>query len=158
MALTSEPALKPLNRLVGSWTTEATHPALPGVIVRGSADIEWLEGERFLIQRARNDHPQFPDSISIIGFTRLDRVGPGAAAPSDHRLTMHYYDSRGVFRECEASVDDRAWRIVRITKGFSQRFTGTFADGGATIVGVWQLCEDEINWNDDLKITYRRRA
>ena len=58
--------LKSLNRLVGGWTTEATHPMMPGVVVRGTADVKWLEGERFLIVRARTDHPDFPDSISII--------------------------------------------------------------------------------------------
>ena len=59
MQETTEPALQPLNRLVGSWSTEATHPALPGVVVRGTTSIEWLEGQRFLIVRSRNDHP-FP--------------------------------------------------------------------------------------------------
>src|SRR4029450_4921058 len=74
LPMTSDSALKPLNRLVGSWTTEATHPAVPGVLVQGTASIEWLEGERFLIHRARTDHPDFPDAISIIGFTERDRV------------------------------------------------------------------------------------
>jgi hypothetical protein len=46
--MTTDPALKPLNRLVGTWTTEATHPAVPGVVVHGTVIIEWLEGERFL--------------------------------------------------------------------------------------------------------------
>jgi hypothetical protein len=55
-------------------------------------------------------------------------------------------------------LDDQAWRIVRMAAGFSQRFKGTFTDGGVTIVGVWQLCQDGVNWTDDLKITYRRRA
>jgi len=44
-AMTPEPALKALNRLVGRWTTEATHPMVPGVVVRGATHIEWLEGE-----------------------------------------------------------------------------------------------------------------
>ena len=29
-------------------------------------------GKRFLIIRSRNDHPDFPDAISIIGFTSVD--------------------------------------------------------------------------------------
>jgi len=67
-AAKTEPELEPLNRLVGTWNTEATHPAVPG-IVHGAVTVEWLEGERFLIHRARTDHPDFPDSISIVGFT-----------------------------------------------------------------------------------------
>ena len=72
--ITTEPALEPLNRLRGTWTTDATHPALPGVLVHGTDVIEWLEGERFLIHRARTDHPDFLDSISIVGITGRDRV------------------------------------------------------------------------------------
>jgi hypothetical protein len=160
--MTSDPTLARLNRLVGTWTTEATHPAMPGVLAHGTANIEWLEGERFLILRARSDHPDFPDSISIIGFTELDRTAPGARSvptpDGEHPLTMHYYDSRGVFRDYQAAIDDTAWRFQRIAAGFSQRFTGTIADDGNTIDGVTQLCEDERTWRDDLKITYRRRA
>lgn len=157
MPLEPKPELEPLNHLVGTWTTEATHPAMPGVVVRGTAVVEWLEGRRFLIVRSGNDHPDFPDSISILGFTDADRIGNTAAA-SDRKsqMTMHYYDSRGVFRTLGAAVDDASWRLERIAPGFSQRFTGTFADDFRTIAGVWQLCEDGVHWNDDLRITYRR--
>ena len=159
---TSAPALEPLDRLVGHWNTEATHPAFPGVVVRGTVVVEWLEGERFLIQRARTDHPEFPDAISIIGFTDQDRVHPSPGADSavrgERQLTMHYFDSRGVSRVYGVSADAEVWRIWREAPGFSQRFTGTFADGGDTIVGLWQLCRDDVHWNDDLRITYRRRS
>ena len=158
---TNEPALESLGRLDGTWTTEATHRLLPGVVLRGTVSGEWLEGERFLILRTHTDHPDIPDAISLIGFTDQDRAHKGAAttpaADGERRLTMHYFDSRGVFRVFDASIDDQAWRIWREAPGFSQRFTGSFADGGATIAGVWQLCEDDVNWNDDLRITYRRR-
>jgi hypothetical protein len=153
--------MKALDRLVGTWTTEATHPAMPGVVVRGTAIIEWLEGEKFLIQRARNDHPDFPDSIAIIGYTEQDRVDPARApepSPADQRpLTMHYFDSRGVFRVYDTRIDSQALRFQRMAPGFSQRFTGTLADGGDTIDGLWQMSEDDASWTDDLKITYRRQ-
>jgi hypothetical protein len=82
--MTTEPALEPLNRFVGSWVTEATHPALPDVVVHGTASFEWLEGQRFLILRSRNDHPDFPDSISIIGFTDVDRARRGCQRIRGH--------------------------------------------------------------------------
>lgn len=153
------PDLQPLNRLVGNWISEATHPALPGAVVRGTAAIEWLEGQCFLVVRSHNDHQDFPDAISIIGFTDLDRVGPDAdesTAGSGSRLCMHYFDSRGVFRVYEANVDVEAWRMWRNAPGFSQRFTGTFSDDNA-IVGRWQLCRDDEHWADDLQILYRRQ-
>src|SRR5437762_1172569 len=102
--LMSESALQPLNRLVGNWVTEATHPALPGAVVRGTTAIEWLEGQRFLVVRSHNDHQDFPDAISIVGFTDVDRVGADAdqsTAGSGSRLCMHYFDARGVFRVYE---------------------------------------------------------
>jgi hypothetical protein len=154
------PELEPLNRFVGNWITEATHPALPGVVVHGTASIEWLEGHRFLIMRSRNDHPDFPDAISIIGFTDVDRIGApadGSGGDSRSRLRVHYFDSRGVFRVYEMDVDAEVWRLSRDAPRFSQRFTGSFADGADTIVGRWQLCEDDVHWNDDLRIVYRRQ-
>src|SRR5688500_13834897 len=105
-----DPILEPLNHLVGTWTTEASHPAMPGVVVHGTVTVEWLEGERFLLHRAITDHPDFPDSISIIGVTGSDRVDPSQdavpPAAGDSELRMHYYDSRGVFRVYCVSFDD----------------------------------------------------
>ena len=147
-----------LDRLVGIWTTEVTHPAMPGVVAHGISIIEWLEGERFLIQRARSDHADFPDSISIIGSIEMDRVDNArpAAAP-EHKLLMHYFDSRGVFRVYDADIGERTWQLRRDAPGFSQRFTGTFSSRGDTIAGQWQLSRDDVAWNDDLQITFRRQ-
>jgi len=160
MSIEPDTMLRSLGRIVGAWRTEATHPAMPGVVVHGTVVAEWLEGERFLIHRARTDHPDFPDSISIIGFTGLDRVHAAndatPAGDGEEQLRMHYFDSRGVSRVFEVAVDDASWRMWRDAPGFSQRFTGTWADGGDTIVGRTQLSRDDVQWNDDLAITYRR--
>lgn len=117
--MSSEPDVKALSQLVGTWTTEAAHPATPGLMVHGTVEAEGLEGKQFLIHRARTDHADFPDSISIIG--------------------------------------DTSFRLNRDAPGFSQRFTGRFADDGDTILGLWQLCQDQPHWDDDLRITYRRQ-
>jgi hypothetical protein len=134
--------LEPLNALVGSWTIEATHPFFPSTVVRGRADFEWLEGGRFLLQRSRNDHPDFPDSLIVFGA-------------DDDELSMHYFDSRGVHRVYGVTFDDGVWRMWRHAPGFSQRFTGTFEDGD-TIAGLWKLSRDDTTWDDDLQITFRR--
>jgi hypothetical protein len=135
------------GRLVGAWTTEATHPALPGTIVSGTADVQWLEGERFLIFRAHNDHPDFPDSISILGET--------------DGLKWHYFDSRGVHRIYELSMTDDSWEISREVpasdaEAFSQRLVLTFEDNGNTMEGRSAISYDNETWRDDLQITYRR--
>jgi hypothetical protein len=159
--MATHPKLQLLSKLLGTWSTEGTHPAVPGVVVRGTTTVEWLEGERFLILRSRTDHAQFPDAISIIGDTEHDRMdGEGDAAqggPGDAPLRMQYFDSRGVFRVYDVDIDDVAWRWRRESPGFSQQFTGTFADGGNTIIGQSQLRRDDIHWDDDLKIIYRRQ-
>lgn len=158
--MTDDATLEPLNRLVGTWETEATHPMMPGVVVHGSATIEWLEGERFLTIRALTDHPDFPDSLSVIGDLGHDRADGGTVEEDDGgepRLRMHYFDSRGVFRVYETSVTDGAWRVWRDAPGFSQRFMGTLTDRGDTVSGLWQLRRDDVHWADDLKITYRRK-
>jgi hypothetical protein len=132
-----------LNALVGEWTFEARHPAYPGVVVHGRATFEWLEGDRFLLQRSRSDHPDFPDSLGVIG-------------EFDDGLALHYYDSRGVHRVYEMGVTGEVWRMSRHAPGSSQRFTGTYADRGDTISGLWQLSRDGTIWEDDLEIVFRR--
>ena len=59
--------LEPFQALIGEWTIEMTHSMVKDTVVRGRATYEWLEGERFLIQRSVNEHPDFPDSLCVIG-------------------------------------------------------------------------------------------
>jgi hypothetical protein len=146
-AKATNPSLPALGALVGEWTTEATHPVYPSTVVRGRSTFEWLEGKKFLIARARSDHPDFPDSISIIGDTG--------------GLRMHYFDSRGVARIYEMTLDGRVWTFSRTAPDlspltFKQRLTWMFSDDGRTIRGTSQICEDDETWQDDLQITYRR--
>lgn len=150
--------LQPLDRLVGTWSSESTHPALPGV-VPGTLTAEWLEGGHFLIIRTCNEHPDIPDAVSILGITDIDRGGdpPDAATEDGSQLSMHYFDSRGFCRVFEALVDAEAWRLWRNAPGFCQTFVGEFTDGGDTVLGLWRLCEDGANWRDDLAVVYRRQ-
>ena len=135
--------LKLFDALIGTWTTEATHPRFDGV-VPGSVTFEWLEGGRFLIQRSHNDHESFPDSISVIG---APEAGEG--------LVMEYFDSRGVRRTYGVSLDGGVLRIWRDQPGFDQRFSAKL--GHDAFEGQWQLAETPGDWRDDVKVTYRRR-
>ena len=131
------------ERLVGEWATEATHPAFPDLVVHGSSTFEWLEGQRFMINRARNEHPDFPDSVSILG-----EIGG--------RLAMYYFDSRGVHRVYELELDGDVWRLLRDAPGFGQRIELPISDDGAVMSGTWELAEKPSDWKPDLAITYRR--
>jgi hypothetical protein len=132
-----------LDALVGTWTTEGSHPELPDAI-HGTTTFEWLDGRRFLIGRAHYEHPQIPDAVTVTGIT-------------DERLAMHYFDSRGVFRVYSVAMTPGTWRFWRDDPAFSQRFTGTFDDDGATITGRGSYSRDGGEWTDDLALTYRRR-
>lgn len=156
MSEPKEDVLRRLDTLVGEWTTESTHPAVSDTIVHGQASFEWFEGKKFLIWREQADHPDFPDSIAIIGVT--------------DGLQTHSFDSRGVYRMIETRISDEAWEFfmpreqpsdtafAEGSPGFAIRFVGTFEDDGNTIVGLAQLSHDDEKWEDDLQTTYRRVA
>lgn len=144
-----EPSTQPSQfhgweRLVGRWSTEATHPGLPGTVVDGEVVFEWLEDQRFLIQRSRYDHPEIPDAIAVIGLI-------------DGAPTMHYFDPRGVHRVFAVEVDANTWRFSNNVPGFSQRFVYTISGDGDGIAGQGELSlDDGGTWEDDMTITFRR--
>jgi hypothetical protein len=138
-----DPALEPFDALIGTWATEATHPMIDGV-VPGSVTFEWLEGERFLVQRSHNDHESVPDAIAVIG---APEAGEG--------LVMEYFDSRGVRRTYGISLAEGALRIWRDDPAFAQRFAATL--GADAFEGLWQLARTPGDWRDDLRVSYRRR-
>jgi hypothetical protein len=129
--------------LIGTWSTEATHPGLHDTVVSGEATFEWLEDQHFLIHRTHYDHPELPDAVAVIGVV-------------DGRLLMHYFDVRGVHRTFTVEITADTWRYWNDTPGFAQRFTGTLSDDGTAITGLGELSRDGAAWEDDLTITYRR--
>ena len=122
----------------------ATHPLFDGV-VPGSITFEWLEGGHFLVQHSRNDHELFPDAICVI-----------CAPESGEGLVMEYFDSRGVRRTYGISLEHGVLRMWRDAPGFDQRFSATL--GHDTFEGLVQLARTPDDWQDDLKVTYRRRS
>ena len=132
-----------LDALTGSWAMEGSHPLLPGAVIRGEATFEWLDGDRFLICRTHYGHPEIPDAVTVTGVV-------------DDKLSMHYFDSRGVNRVYSVDMSPGTWRFSRDAPGFSQRFTGTFSHDGNTITGHGQLSRDGATWDDDLSLTYRK--
>ena len=138
-----DPALAPFDALIGVWATEAKHRLFDDVVL-GSVTFEWLEGGHFLVQRSRADHELFPDGISIIG---APEAGEG--------LLMEYFDSRGVRRTYGISLDGGMLRIWRDQPGFAQRFSATLEPD--VFEGVFELAETPGDWQQDMKVTYRRR-
>ena len=141
-------SLESLSALAGAWAYEMTHQALPGTVIPGASTFELLDGGKFLILRERVDHPEFPgSSLAVIG--------------GDDDLRMHYFDSRGVVRILELSISGRVWTFVRDKPDFSpldfhQRLTWTLSEDGQTIDGLGEISRDGEQWEEDIRITYRR--
>jgi ketosteroid isomerase-like protein len=137
-------ALERLNALVGEWSLEAGPPEGPPWPGGGRVSFEWLDGRTFLIQRWHIDLPEAPDGIAIIGLA------------GDDRFRQHYFDSRGVQRLYEMTLENGVWKLWRDDPNpFPQRFTGTFDETGETISARWEKKEQGA-WSTDFDMTYRR--
>jgi hypothetical protein len=151
---TRRPALGHLEPLAGEWETESTHPALPGTVVPGRATFEWLEGGHYLIWRERADHPDFPDSIAILGCGDPAGADPSSDWPGG--CLVHSYDSRGVFRVTGWDAEEGKWQLWRDQPGFSMRCVYTLSADGDTMTLDCELSTDGTTWAPDLHATYRR--
>jgi hypothetical protein len=114
--LTQHPEFQGWQRLAGTWAAEATHPALAGTVVTGQARFEWLEEQRFLIQRSHCDHPEIPDAIAVTAII-------------DGKPSMHSFDSRGVHRVLAVDITADTGRFWNDAPGFSQRCAGNAPPG-----------------------------
>jgi hypothetical protein len=148
------PLLGHLDPLVGEWETESTHPALPGTVVPGRAAFEWLEGRHYLVWRERRDHPEFPDSITLVGCGAPE--GSDASTDWPGGCLAHYYDSRGVFRATVWAAEEGALRLRRDHPGFSMRCVYTLGADRDTMALECQVSQDGTTWEPDLQATYRR--
>jgi hypothetical protein len=67
---------------------------------------------------------------------------------------MEYFDSRGVRRTYAVSVEDGLLRWWRNEPGFEQRYSAAL--GPEEFVGEGQLARRPGEWEDDLRVVYRR--
>lgn len=139
------PALRPFSALVGTWNTIGTHPLVPGTTFHGRTSFTWIEGGAFLMMHSQIDEPEIPSGIAVFGTD--DATG---------KCSMLYFDERGVSRRYEVSLQDNVWKWWRNSPDFSQRFTGTIAADGRTIVSSGQLSRNGGKWEPDLELTYTR--
>ena len=133
--------LSNLEVLVGEWSAE-----VPGFTVEARTTFEWLEGGGFLIQRSTVDRPEFPNGVMVIGAT-----GPDGA------LQQHYFDSRGVHRVYEMTVEGGVWTLWREGPDWPQRYVGELSDDGNKIMGRWERGESlGAPLKHDFDLTYKR--
>ena len=133
-----------LEPLIGEWTAEVRHPDIG--VVHGEMSVAWLDGGGYLVQRSSMEDTRFPRGISLIGPTE-----------AGDRIVQHYFDSRGVARVYELSLENGVWRTWRDDPEFSQRFTGRFSDDGGAIEVALERTEPDGTWVHDFDLTYRRK-
>jgi hypothetical protein len=126
-----------LDRLVGTWQTEARFP--DGVSGTGTTTFELVLGGEYLLQRATADGDR-------------GARGPDGDRPDhDGVLTQHYFDSRGVTRHYAMTLEGDTWTLER---DGVQRYLGRFEDDD-TIRGAWEWFRDGA-WQHDFELDYRR--
>jgi len=143
---------KPLDALqpfIGEWTVEGKHVAFPNTVIHGRSVFEWWGDRVFLMHKSTFDHPDFPDSISVIGATQ-----PNGG------LAQHYFDSRGVHRLFAMTFDRGVWTFDRKATSatdFDQRAHATFSADGNTMTSDSELRDSDTHeMIHDFSVIYTR--
>ncbi|RKD71354.1 hypothetical protein ATL39_2750 [Sinobaca qinghaiensis] len=141
-------AIQQLSFFIGDWELEVIHPHLG--TISGSTVFEWMETEQYMMQRIRIDQPDFPGSTIVYDYDAEAKM-----------YLQHYFDSRGVTRLYQMSLDHHTWKLWRETSDFSpldfsQRFTGEINASQDVIQSVWEKAYDGVTWEHDFKVMYRK--
>jgi hypothetical protein len=145
-------ATRALEVLVGDWDVTVDLPGRPGV--QGRSSFTWLHGRRYLLNVATADVPEMPDVHAVIAPVRDD----------GGRFLQHYFDSRGVVRLYEMTLDGRTWTMRRTAADFTpldfdQQFVGEISADGRTIAARWEAADPPGGpFELDFPLVYRRRT
>lgn len=139
------PVLAPLGRLVGTWRSSGTHPALVGPPLAGRASFTWQDEGAFLVWRSEVDHPQIPDGIAIFGSD--NEAGT---------VLITYFDERGISRKYDVRLTTEGFEMERLTPKFSQRMQFRIEADGTRMVSHGTMSRDGGPWEGDLSMTYER--
>lgn len=144
----ANPALEPLDFLVGTWTIELSNAAFLATSeprVMGEVSVTWLEHGALLSMR------------------QFDRQGPAPAATwvfgrdqDSDAYRVFYYDRRMVSRIYEMSFGGRTWRMWRDNAAFSQRFRGEVSIDQRVITATWEKSEAGGRWEHDFDVVYTK--
>lgn len=142
------PALKPLEVLVGEWEMELSNASFlpyPSDTIKGLVSFEWVQDGAFLMMRMGDKLSGPPAAQWLIS---RDESAPG--------YIIFYYDSRSVSRVYEMSFAEDVWKMWRNASGFCQRYEGSVSKDGKTITARWEKSGDGARWEHDFDVTYTR--
>ena len=115
------PALKALDRLVGTWTVSG-----PGGLA-GTVTYEWMEGGQFLVQRV--DLVQGGERNTCVEYIGYDQERSA--------LRSHFFGNGGDILEYVYELDADTLTIWFGGVGSPAFFRGEFSDDGNTNTGRW---------------------
>ena len=143
-------AIRQLGIFAGKWELEVIHPRFPPNSIYGNTTFDWMESEMYMVQRTMIHQTEFPNSTMVFDYDT-----------QTYAYVLHYFDSRGVTRLYNMSLENEVWKMWRDTADFSkldfsQRFIGKFNEAENTIQSYWEKSYDGLNWEHDFKIIYRK--
>jgi len=119
------PALKRLDKLVGTWRLSGRSLGSQEDDIRGQVTIAWLPGGYFMEQRGEIEVRGFKgQSLEIIGYDPATDTFPSTVYSSmDGAPAPYYWNVQGDV-------------VTHWTKG--SKYTGTFSEDGNTLTGGWR--------------------
>jgi hypothetical protein len=119
------PALKRLERLLGTWNLKGRTLDSQDDNIRGQVTIEWLPGGFFLQQRGEMELMGFKgQSLEIVGYDPATNIFPSTVYSSMDGIPLPYY------WDIQGNV------VTHWTEG--AKYTGTFSDDGNMLSGGWR--------------------
>jgi hypothetical protein len=126
---TPDPALKRLNRLVGTWTMEGHLVGSTDNNIKGQATYRWLPGGFFLEQRITLDFMGMQiDSLELIGYDPETKTYPSTVFSNVSPTPLPY----------TWEVGDDTLKISVTYGPLDATFEGEFSDDGDGFGGGWR--------------------
>jgi Protein of unknown function (DUF1579) len=126
---TPDPALRRLDRFVGTWSMEGHLVGSEDNNIRGQAAFRWLPGGFFLEQHITLDFMGLEiDSLELIGYDPETGAFPSTVYSNLSPAPLPY----------RWEVDDDSVRITVTYGPLDATFTGSFGDGGESFGGGWR--------------------
>jgi hypothetical protein len=124
-----DPALKRLDRFVGTWSMEGHLVGSDEANIRGQATYRWLPGGFFLEQRIQLDFMGLEiNSLELIGYDPETRTFPSTVYSNMSPVPLPY----------RWEVEDDTVRISVAYGPLDATFTGAFSENGARFAGGWR--------------------
>ena len=124
-----DPALRRLDRLVGTWTMEGHLVGSDDTTIRGRSTYRWLPGGFFLEQHFTMDFMGLDiESLELIGYDAETETFPSTVYSNLSPAPLPY----------RWEVDDETVRISVTYGPMDATFTGSFDEDGQGFRGGWR--------------------